>query len=46
MIILSILLSISSFIIGLIMGMGIMIDRLQKRGMLKENDNGKRQSNK
>lgn len=42
MIILSILLSITTFIIGLIMGMGIMVDRLQKRGMLKENKDGER----
>lgn len=39
MIILSILLAIATFIIGLIMGMGLMVDRLQKRGMLKENNN-------
>lgn len=42
MIILSILLSIASFIIGLIIGIGIAIDRLQKRGMLKENKDGER----
>lgn len=36
MIVLSILLAIATFIIGFVLGMFVLIARLEKRGMLKE----------
>lgn len=38
MIILSILLSLATFIIGVVVGMVLLIARLEKRGMLKDSD--------
>lgn len=38
MIILSILLSLAAFIIGVVVGMVLLIARLEKRGMLKDSD--------
>ena len=38
MIILSILLSLATFIIGVIVGMFLLMARLEKRGMLKDSD--------
>ena len=38
MIILSILLSLATFVIGVVVGMVLLIARLEKRGMLKDSD--------
>ena len=38
MIILSILLSLATFVIGIIVGMVLLMARLEKRGMLKDSD--------